>query len=357
MKIRGVTIDAKQVPLKRPYRIAGRTIATAGMVFVALRDEAGHQGYGAGSPTPDIVGDDLESTRRALEERVRPALAGADATDLDAAVNRVTAAAAGFPAACAAADIALHDLHARRRGVPLVKMLGGARRRLVTSVTIGIEGTEAMVQRARALTRRGFRAIKVKIGEDPEADIARIGAIRAAVGASIRIRVDANEGYAPDHAARVAHACAGLDIELIEQPVSSTDLAGLRLVGSVARCPVVIDEGVRMATDLAPFVMARAARGANIKLMKCGGILEARRIDAALTQAGWSALVGCMDESCVAIAAAAHFAAAAASVSWIDLDGSLDLAADPFTGGFTIRDGEIVLSDAPGLGVHPARRH
>jgi L-Ala-D/L-Glu epimerase len=83
-------------------------------------------------------------------------------------------------------------------------------------------------------------------------------------------------------------------------------------------------------------------------------VLAARRLDAALSHAGWMALVGCMDESRASIAAAAHFAAAAESVRWIDLDGHFDLDGDPFTGGVDLVDGELVLRDTPGLGVTPA---
>jgi L-alanine-DL-glutamate epimerase-like enolase superfamily enzyme len=165
--------------------------------------------------------------------------------------------------------------------------------------------------------------------------------------------VDANAGYGPRDAALIAGELAALDIELFEQPVAERDLPAMASIAAACRVPVVADEGVKVAADLPPLVAAGAAGGANIKLMKCGGVAEARRLDAGLSRAGWSALVGCMDESCASIAAAAHFAAAATSVRWIDLDGHLDLSEDPFAGGVELRDGELVLGDAPGLGVIP----
>jgi L-alanine-DL-glutamate epimerase-like enolase superfamily enzyme len=230
-------------------------------------------------------------------------------------------------------------------------MLGGSRRRLLTSVTVGIGDPAAMAEAARRHAALGFRAIKVKIGENLESDLESLRLIREAVGTKVAIRVDANQGYATRDAVRAARAMERLGVELFEQPVAGDDLAGMREVAEASRAPVVADEPVKTADHLAPMIRAGAARGANIKLMKCGGIDEARRIDRALHAASWSALVGCMDESRASIAAAAHFASAAESVAWIDLDGHLDLAADPFSGGFEIHDGEIVLGDGPGLGV------
>ncbi len=350
MRITRTEVVPRRIPLTTPYRIAGRSHDTAEIVFVVLEDDAGLMGYGAASPVKDLTGDDFESARRALEGSILPAISGADVSDLDRAVARA-AASNGARSALAAVDIALHDLHAKRLGLPLVRMLGGAPRPLLTSVTVGIDEPEVMAEAARRHVERGFRAVKVKIGEDAAADRVRLRTIRAAVGPGVRIRVDANGGYDADQALAVAEEAEALSIELFEQPVGAADLSGMRRVSRAARIPVVADEAVKVAADLPALIEAGVARGANIKLMKCGGIAEARRIDRALLDAGWSALVGCMDESRVSIAAAAHFAAAAASVAWVDLDGHLDLVTDPFSGGFEIVNGEIVLGKAPGLGV------
>lgn len=351
MRIAEISITPKRIPITVPYRIAGRTFDTADIIFVSLRDETGITGFGAASPVPPLTGDDFESAGRALDQAMASAFRGADVSHLPDAVQRAGAASGGAKSALAAFDIALHDLHARRLGLPLVKMLGGSRRRLITSITVGIGDPESMAEAARRHAAKGFRAIKVKIGENPASDIESLRRIREAVGSGVAIRADANQGYAPEEAIRVAREMEKLGIELFEQPVALDDLAGMRKVAEASRVPVVADEAVKVADDLASLVKARAAGGANIKLMKCGGITEARRIDRALREARWSALVGCMDESRVSIAAAAHFAAAADSVAWIDLDGHLDLASDPFSGGFEIVNGEIVLGNGPGLGV------
>jgi L-alanine-DL-glutamate epimerase-like enolase superfamily enzyme len=353
MRIAEIRIEPKRVPILVPYRIAGRTFDTAEMIFVTLVADSGLTGYGSASPVPPLTGDDFETATRVLEHSIAPALRGAEIPNLAEAVGRAEAASGGAKSALAAADIALHDLRAKSLGVPLVRALGGARRRLITSITVGIGDPTAMAESARRHVANGFRCIKVKIGEDPEADLDALRRIRAAVGGDVAIRADANQGYTPDEAIRVGREMERLSIELFEQPVAAGDIPGMKRVTGSQPLPVVADEGVKVAADLVPLIQAGAARGANIKLMKCGGIAEAIRIDAALQAAGWSALVGCMDESRASIAAAAHFGAAAGSAAWIDLDGHVDLAADPFTGGFEIVGGEIVLGDAPGLGVAP----
>jgi L-Ala-D/L-Glu epimerase / N-acetyl-D-glutamate racemase len=354
MRITRVAVEPRRTPLAVPYRIAGRMFDTADILCLTLHEESGLTGYGTATPVEHLTGDGFESGARALRA-MADALLGADVSRLEESVARAQRAAPAARAALAAADIALHDLHAKRRGVPLATMLGGIRRRLITSVTVGIGDPEEMVDAARRHAAAGFKIIKVKVGEDAAGDIDRLRRIRAAVGPRVKLRIDANEGYAEQDALEVARELEALSIELFEQPVAAGHLEGLRKVALATAAPVVVDEAAGTAADLPPLIGAGAARGANIKLMKSGGLLEARRIDRALHAASWPALVGCMDESRAGIAAAAHFAAAAASVCWIDLDGHLDLAEDPFDGGFEIHDGEIVLSDAPGLGVSPAR--
>jgi L-alanine-DL-glutamate epimerase-like enolase superfamily enzyme len=351
MRLVEAKVVPKRVRITVPYRIAGHFFDTAEIVFLILRDETGVEGYGSASPVLHLTDDDFKTTARVLNSDLLPAVLGSDVSDLDATMARARAASTESRSGLAALDIALHDVHARRLGVPLVKMLGGARRRLITSITIGIGDPEEMVDTARGHIARGFRCLKIKIGEDERSDLEALRKMRETLGPGVTIRVDANQGYRPGQAIRMVRELQSLSIELIEQPVPKEDVAGMARVTAASGVPIVADEAVRIPSHLPPLVEARAAHGANIKLMKCGGIVEARRIDAALSRAGWKALVGCFDESRASIAAAAHFAAAGATTEWIDLDGHFDLAEDPFTGGIDLVDGELILSDAPGIGV------
>src|SRR5262249_46558304 len=161
------------------------------------------------------------------------------------------------------------------------------------------------------------RILKVKIGEDAALDRIRLRRIREAVGPDVVIRIDANEGYTVAAAVEIASAAADLGIELFEQPVAGPSLAGLhpralpRPPGALPGSRVAPARPASPAADPEPLLSQPVVDGANIKLMKCGGVREARRIDRVLAASGRRALVGCMDESRASIAAAAHFAAAA----------------------------------------------
>jgi L-alanine-DL-glutamate epimerase-like enolase superfamily enzyme len=255
-------------------------------------------------------------------------------------------------AARAAADMALHDQAARRAGQPLARFLGSERLGLPTSVTLGIEadlGTAVAHGRRRAA--EGFRILKIKLGEDWEFDAALVRALRDALGPSMTLRADANQGYGESDAARFLVVAADCGVELLEQPVAAQDrdaLARLTRLGSV---PIMADEALLDARDAEGLIAARAASLFNVKLMKCGGIGPGLAIARRAADAGLGVMVGCNDESRIAIAAGLHFALAAPACDRADLDGHLDLQDDVARGGVRLRDGVLERLDEPGLGV------
>lgn len=354
MRVVSAAIEAIRVPLRVPYRIAGATCTTADIVCLTLRDENGAPGYGTASPVPGLTGDRFEDVPAILEGRLLPLVIGRDMTGVGDAIDRAAEAAGPRRSALGALDMALCDLRARRDGEPLWRKLGGRATPLLTSVTLGIDTPDAMAAGAEAAVARGFRVLKLKVGEEAEGDCERLRRVREAVGPGIALRADANGGYSEEDARRVIAEALRQGVELFEQPVARGDFGALARLTAAADLPILADEDAGTASDVERLLRVDCVRGVNVKLMKCGGIREALRIDALLAEAGCHALVGCMDESRAGIAAAAHFATAARSVRWIDLDGHLDLASDPFEGGFEIRDGAIHLTDLPGLGVTPA---
>jgi L-alanine-DL-glutamate epimerase-like enolase superfamily enzyme len=140
-----------------------------------------------------------------------------------------------------------------------------------------------------------------------------------------------------------------MGVEFVEQPFPAADLDSCRALREISpRIPVIIDEGVKDLLDVGR--VAGYADGINIKLAKSGGILEALRMIHAARALGLQVMLGCMIESELGIAAAAQIASL---VDYVDLDGHLLIENSPFTGlGF--RDGGVVASADPGLGVRPA---
>ncbi len=260
----------------------------------------------------------------------------------------------GTPAALAAVDIALHDLAAQERGLPLVEMLGRAHEALPTSITIGIKPLEETLAEAEEYMARGFRILKVKVGLDLEEDLRRLASLREQAGPEIRIRADANQGYSTEETLQFFRETASLHLEFLEQPLPASEIEVMRALPESIRDRIAADESLLSEQDAR--VLAgppRACRIFNIKLMKCGGIAAARRIAAVAQSTGIRLMWGCMDESRVSIAAALHAALSSPATRYLDLDGSLDLARDAVEGGFVLEGGVMRTTMVPGLGVAP----
>ena len=232
-------------------------------------------------------------------------------------------------------------------------MLGGARNKIITDITISVNPPEEMARDAVDAIRRGYDTLKVKVGIDPSLDVARLAAIRQAVGPEVRIRIDANQAWSPKQAVRLLNQMQdkGLDIELVEQPVKAHDYEGLKYVTERSYVPVLADEAVFSVEDALKIVQMQAADLINIKLMKCGGLTNALKIATLAEVCGVECMIGCMLEAKVSVNAAVHLACARKIITRVDLDGPVLCSEDPVEGGAVFNEKEITVSDVPGLGV------
>jgi L-alanine-DL-glutamate epimerase-like enolase superfamily enzyme len=355
MRIRAAASRLETFPLTRPYAIAGQEpIAEVGNVIVRLEAENGLVGLGAGSPGEHVTGETLEACRAALDGDRLDWLVGRDIRTLRALCRDAATRTAGTPAAGAAVDVALHDLAARHLGVPLADMLGRAHEAMPTSITIGIKPVAETLAEAEEYVGRGFRVLKVKIGDALDEDVERMAKLRERVGPDVTLRVDANVGYTVEETARFFERTAPLAIEFVEQPVPREAFEGLRTLPPRRRTRIAADESLHGEKDALALAAPEPACGIyNIKLMKCGGIRPALRIAAIAETAGIALMWGCMDESRISIAGALHAAFASPATRFLDLDGSFDLARDVVEGGFALEGGVMRTLDAPGLGVRP----
>jgi L-alanine-DL-glutamate epimerase-like enolase superfamily enzyme len=339
--------------LTRPYTIAFRRIESVENVILRIGTESGLIGLGAASPEPRVTGETMEACRDALGGERLQWLVGGDIRDFESLCREAADRMPGTPAALAAVDIALHDLAAQERGLPLVEMLGRAHEALPTSITIGIKPLEETLAEAEEYVARGFRILKVKVGLDLEEDLLRLASLREQAGPEIRIRADANQGYSAEKTLRFFRETASLDLEFLEQPLPASEIEAMRALPENIRDRIVADESLLSEHDARILAGPPHACGiSNIKLMKCGGIAPAKRIAAIAESAGIRLMWGCMDESRISIAAALHAALSSPATRYLDLDGSLDLARDVVEGGFTLNDGVMRTTGAPGLGVH-----
>lgn len=353
MRIRSAESRLEHFPLTRPYAISGQDpIAAVGNVIVRIEGEDGLVGLGAASPGEHVTGETLSACRAALEDERLAWLVGRDARTLPALCREAATRTAGTPAAGAAIDAALHDLAARALGIPLADMLGRAHDALPTSITIGIKPLDETLSEADEYVGRGFRVLKVKVGDAFEEDVERLTRLRERIGPGVALRADANIGYTIEETARFFERTAPLGIEFVEQPVPREAFDAIRSLPPRRRARIAADESLHDEKDALALAAPEPACGIyNIKLMKCGGIRPALRIAAIAETAGIALMWGCMDESRISIAAALHAAYASPATRFLDLDGSLDLARDVVEGGFTLEDGVMRTTDAPGLGV------
>ena len=352
MKIFKATFWAERLALTRPYTIAYVHIDSVQNLFVRLEADDGTVGLGVAAPDEEVTGEGMQKCRQALADNLEDLLTGTDIRHIKTRMRDIEIALPDAPAARAAIDMALHDLWAKHLGLPLVDLLGRVHRSLPTSITIGIGSVEEALAEAAEYIGRGFRILKVKIGRSMEEDVERLHRIRQKLGREIIIRVDANQGYSVDQFKNFLNQTASLELELIEQPLPAGDLAGMRRLPEAVRNRVAADESLLDARDVLTCLEHPRPFGIyNIKLMKCGGIAPAMQIAELANLASIDLMWGCMDESSVGIAAALHAALASPATRYLDLDGHLDLARDPVTDGLVLQNGELSVTDSPGLGV------
>ncbi|MEM7372030.1 MAG: dipeptide epimerase [Bacteroidota bacterium] len=356
MKITSITAEKIALGLTRPYSIAYKTVTDVSICKLVVQLENGWRGLGACNPSKQVVGEGLDDTLAALtEERLAP-LIGRDIRHLPQLCQDIQTLFPMMPGVQVALDIAFHDLFSRYLDVPLVDYLGRKHKSMATSITIGIKNVEGTLEEAQEYRDRGFRILKVKLGNDLHQDLARLKALRATFGNQMGIRVDANQGYSAEEVRQFHTATAGMELELVEQPMPAQDIGGMKALPEEVRHTIAADESLIHSADADVLAADPKACGVfNIKLMKCGGIYEAMRIAEVARLRNIALMWGCNDESIISITAALHAAFACANTRYIDLDGSLDLAEDIVSGGFVIKDGMMSIAGGPGLGLKEIR--
>lgn len=354
MKIKTIEFGMLKVPLKTPFKTAMRTVEHIEDVVVKMETDSGHVGYGSAPATAVITGETHGSIIEAIRTVIGPGLIGQHIENLNGLTNSIRNSIVRNFSAKAATEIAIYDLFGQLYKAPLYKLLGGGDNSISTDITISVDYIDKMVDDTLKAIDMGFETLKVKVGKDPALDIERIKAIYAAVDDRALIRLDANQGWTPKQTVYVLRALedAGVRLELVEQPVKGEDIEGMKYVTERVSTPIMADEssfGPREANEL---IRTRAADIINIKLMKTGGISNAIKIADIAGTYGVECMIGCMLESSIGVAAAAHIAAAKSSViTKVDLDTPSLGEFDPVHSGVKFNNAEISITDAPGLGI------
>lgn len=350
MKIKHIDIFRFSIPME-PFAIATGTMDYAQNTLIRIHTDGGLTGLGECSAFPMIVGETQE-TCLVLARDFAHIWKGKDASDIPARLAELDLYIAKNATIKSAFDMALHDLAAKHAGLPLYQFLGGQKREIETDITIGIGTPEEMAGKALEFVQSGATVLKIKLGKDPVQDVERIRVIREAVGASVGLRIDANQGWDFEGSVQALTGLEAYDIQFCEQPMRSYNDHLLPELRRQTTIPVMADESCYDHRDARRLIANNACDSINIKFSKSGGIAEARRIHDVAQEHGVPCMIGGMLETRLALAANVHFAYASPQVQFFDMDTCMvGHLADPVTGGIQYDGFHITLSDEPGIGA------
>ncbi|RVT98013.1 dipeptide epimerase [Mucilaginibacter limnophilus] len=350
LKITKLDIYRFSIPME-PFSIATGTMDHAQNVLIRVHTNAGFYGVGECSAFPMIVGETQDTCLVMAREFARLWI-GEDPLNIPARMQQLHSFTAGNTTIKSAFDMALYDIAAKNAGLPLYQFLGGKRRVVETDITIGISTPEEMAQKAIGFKSSGATILKVKLGKDAATDVERIKQIRQAVGADMKIRVDANQGWSFDDAVYALQNLALYNIEFCEQPMRTWYNDRLPELMQLSPVKIMADESVYNHHDARIQIESGSCHYINIKFSKSGGILEAKQIHDTAAERSIPCMMGGMLESRIALSAKLHFVYASPNINFYDMDTCmLGHLADPCIGGVTYNGYYLDIPDTPGIGA------
>jgi len=358
MKITQIETIPVQVPInpKRAIKSGRGYHTTSPFLLLKVHTDEGVVGLGEVSCTPVWSGEDQVTAAHFVKNFLAPLLEGEDPTEIERLTMKLRAGVAGNPFTKSGLEMALWDILGKVAGLPLYRLLGGAVREFVpTKFSISGLEPEKGAEIAAWAVEQGFRTMKVKVGIEPEGDVARVRAVREAVGPAVRLGVDANGGWSPRIAVQTIRRLSDYNIYFAEQPVPPLDVAWLAEVRRQVEVPVMADESVYTLQDAMAIVRAGAADILSVYVGKGGGIGPARKMAAVAEAAGLSCTLGSNLELGVASAAMIHLALATPGIGAEEFPCDIltpffyedDLLVEPLP----ISAGQARPLERPGLGV------
>ncbi len=358
MRVVRITWLPFRVPYVVPFSTAhGSEQERCGAIIRVTTDD-GRVGLGEAAPLPAFGGGTLDNT----VVQIAQLAARIVGQDLDAALgllDQLDYTAAGVSAAACGFDTALLDVKSQVAGLPLAQLLlAGAASAVLVNATVGALDTGAACRAAGQAAQAGILCVKLKVGVlgTRDAELARIAAVRATLGADVRLRIDANAAWDVPSAIAIIRAAERYQIELVEQPVAADDLAGMALVRASVHTPIAADESVGGPEQAERVIAAGAADILVIKPMMAGGLRRARAIIAQAQLAGLATFVTTTIDTGVGVAAALHLAATLPMPLACGLATGPLLVGDLLIQPIVVRNGALYLPDQPGLGVHIDQR-
>jgi L-Ala-D/L-Glu epimerase len=339
------------VPYRRAPEFASGRVSRADNVLVRVHSDAGLVGQAEAQPRPYTYGETQASIVQAVDGPLGEALAGIDPLRLELVAER-SACIAGNYVARGAVDLAVWDLVGQILGCSCHTLLGGFGDDVAAAHMVSFAAPAAMADEALEVNERlGVGTFKVKVGRDPEVDVAAVRAIRDALpGADLY--VDANRGWSYDDAVRAGDALAEIGVRAIEEPISIEDRAGRLRLADRWSVPLGGDESCISLAHVDRALEEGAVRVVSVKTARTG-FTESRRILDLCLARNVPVVVGSQYEGAVGATATIAFAAAFAATAGqpAEITNFLDLADDLVVTAPEIRAGRAAGPAAPGLGL------
>lgn len=346
-------IDAFAVvlPLTAPIKLSTITIPATDNLIVRVTDDKGRIGWGEASSAPMMTGETSPGMVAAVQFMAQR-LESREIEDASALPGLIEPLIYGNHAAKSAIDMALLDLIGQHQNKPLYEVLGGKNRDRIAMIW-RISGASNEIEIARTRRDEGFVAFKVKVATNPPSiDLERAKAARDAVGNSVRVSADANEGYSPADALTFAKNASDAGLDFFEQPVSGHDIEAMRACAEATSLPISADEGLHSLNDIIRHHELGAAAGGSLKLIKLGGAFQVKAAAELMQRLGMKVnLAGKAADTSIGSAAIAHLALALPTLDWDCNITNQYLTDDVARNPVAVVDGHIVTPEGPGLGI------
>jgi muconate cycloisomerase len=319
MKITGITTYTVEVPIIREVMITSSlgTHQVTRVLLLRLDTDAGIHGVGEATVTPKWSGETARGAQAMIDGYLAPAVLGRPVDDLPGALAAMENVVVLNPFAKSAIEMAMLDARGKAERKPVYDLLGGAARGTRIPIRFSLAALAPEVTAANAARRVawGHRTVKVKVGLNPKADVARVRAVREAIGPEVLLTVDANGGWSVEDAIWALGEMRSLNLTLAEQPVRREHLDGMAEVRRHVDVPVMADEGVFTLWDAEQALKKQACDIISVYPGKNGGITISKQICELAAEHGVACAVGSNLELDPGTAAMCHLTVAAANIA------------------------------------------
>jgi L-alanine-DL-glutamate epimerase-like enolase superfamily enzyme len=354
LKISNIEFHAIEIPYKIPVQTSDGIVTKAHSIVTKIETSNGLVGVGEAPSEITFSEETVEDMKITLERYLNPLLIGSDPFDLELIHGMMNKAIARHYLAKSTIDFALYDIQGKALKTPACNLLGGRFKERIAVVegVIGASKHDRTVELVGGFKKKNCKAYKIKIGISSKDDIDRVATVRELAGESVRIGVDANEGYKPDQAIIVIKELERYNVEFVEQPVPAWNLDGMMSIASSVETPIVADESVFSIHDAYNILQHHAADGINLKIHKPGGLYQAKKIASIIEAANASCLIG-WGTTGITVASALHLGATIRNLDYAcEFNvGMLLIEDDIIQRKFVIEDGAISVPQGVGLGV------